>query len=67
MDQQKTPRPDGTGAERIVCSRCGGTAAGTPPLTWTCSLENGTRHYFCDACARANLRSIEGRLESTWW
>ncbi|MGV9312445.1 hypothetical protein ACWDR0_09625 [Streptomyces sp. NPDC003691] len=67
MDQQNTSRPDGTGAERTVCSRCGSTAEGTIPLTWTCSVENGTRHYFCDTCARANLRSIEGRLDSTWW
>ncbi|MCZ4515555.1 hypothetical protein O3Q52_47095 [Streptomyces sp. ActVer] len=53
------PRP-------IACARCGATAE-DPPLTWTFSVENGTRHYICDACARANLRAIEGRLDSTWW
>ncbi|MFE0423082.1 hypothetical protein [Streptomyces sp. NPDC058953] len=67
MDQQKTPRPNDTGAETVVCSRCGRDAPGPTPLTWTCSMENGTRHHFCDTCARANLRAIEGRLDSTWW
>ncbi|MGW4028041.1 hypothetical protein ACWEFL_01785 [Streptomyces sp. NPDC004838] len=66
MDQQQTPRPDGQVAESIVCSRCGRTAEGTP-LTWTCSVENGNRRYFCDDCARANIRAIEGRLDSPWW
>ncbi len=50
----------------MVCSRCGKTADNLP-VTWTCSVENGSRHYFCDDCARANLRSIESRLDSAWW
>lgn len=50
----------------MVCARCG-TPADGPPLTWTCSMENGSRHYFCDNCARSNLRAIEGRLDSAWW
>ncbi|GAA2782252.1 hypothetical protein [Streptomyces showdoensis] len=49
-----------------VCARCGRTARELP-LTWTCSVENGTRQYFCDECARANIRAIEGRLDSSWW
>ncbi|MBT2506260.1 hypothetical protein J7I98_10180 [Streptomyces sp. ISL-98] len=49
-----------------MCSRCGKVSEGAP-LTWTCSVENGRRHYFCDDCARANLRAIEGRLDSPWW
>ncbi|MFI0963083.1 hypothetical protein ACH4S8_17035 [Streptomyces sp. NPDC021080] len=66
---------DGTGpaaesdadeAEKIVCARCGTTAPGPRP-TWTCSVENGIRQYFCDDCARSNLRAIEGRLDSAWW
>ncbi|MFI9807333.1 hypothetical protein ACIHEJ_23725 [Streptomyces sp. NPDC052301] len=51
----------------LVCARCGMLAAGPQPVTWTCSVENGTRQYFCDACARENLRAIEGRLDSAWW
>ncbi|MFI8518665.1 hypothetical protein ACIGEZ_12690 [Streptomyces sp. NPDC085481] len=50
----------------IVCARCGKTAAELP-VTWTCSVENGTRQYFCEECARANIRAIEGRLDSSWW
>ncbi|MFJ9178219.1 hypothetical protein [Streptomyces sp. NPDC102360] len=37
------------------------------PLTWTCSVEGGTRRYFCDGCARENISAIEGRLDSDWW
>jgi hypothetical protein len=51
----------------LVCARCGTPAAGSPPVTWTCSVENGIRQYFCDACSRENLRAIEGRLDSAWW
>ncbi|MEU5955638.1 hypothetical protein [Streptomyces sp. NPDC047525] len=63
MDQQ-TSEP--AGAENLVCSGCGTVAEGTPP-TWICSVENGERRYFCDTCARENLRAIEGRLDSAWW
>ncbi|MFI1395127.1 hypothetical protein [Streptomyces sp. NPDC020681] len=66
MDQHQPPRPEQPGAESIVCSHCGAVAEGPPP-TWTFSVENGSRHYFCDDCARANIRAIEGRLDSDWW
>ncbi|WP_327680507.1 hypothetical protein [Streptomyces sp. NBC_00467] len=66
MDQQQTPQPQEPGAESVECSHCGKTAEGTP-LTWTCSVENGVRRYFCDDCARSHLRAIEGRLDSEWW
>ncbi|MET8284072.1 MULTISPECIES: hypothetical protein [Streptomyces] len=61
-----TERPDTAQAQRIACARCGTPADGPQP-TWTCSVENGSRHYFCDNCARAHLRAIEGRLDSAWW
>ncbi|MEU6991790.1 hypothetical protein ABZ953_14170 [Streptomyces sp. NPDC046465] len=63
MDQQN-PQPQETGNQ--VCCRCSAVAEGTPP-TWTCSVENGVRRYFCEACARENIRAIEGRLDSAWW
>ncbi|MFF8725078.1 hypothetical protein ACF073_01140 [Streptomyces sp. NPDC015171] len=53
--------------QRIVCARCGTPADGPQPVTWTCSVENGSRQYICDVCSRHNLRAIEGRLDSAWW
>ncbi|MCX4660237.1 hypothetical protein [Streptomyces uncialis] len=73
-------RNDGTGRALAEpgtparCARCGAEAgaessAGAEgvPLTWTCSVENRVHRYFCDRCARENLRAIEGRLDSPWW
>nr|WP_184346659.1 hypothetical protein [Streptomyces olivoverticillatus] len=54
-------------AEPVDCARCGKRAEHGAPPTWTCSVENGSRRYFCDDCARANIRAIEGRLDSSWW
>ncbi|MCX5385526.1 hypothetical protein [Streptomyces sp. NBC_00083] len=55
-------------AETLVCSHCGTPApAGGPPPTWIYSVENGAGCYYCDACARANIRAIEGRLDAAWW
>ena len=54
------------GPTTTACARCGQLAEGLP-LTWTCSVENGQRVYFCVACARKHLRSIESRLDSAWW
>ncbi|MET9438430.1 hypothetical protein [Streptomyces sp. NPDC006551] len=60
MNDARTPE------EPIVCARCGKTAEELP-VTWSCSVEDGARRYLCDSCARENIRSIEGRLDSTWW
>ncbi|MEU6097391.1 hypothetical protein [Streptomyces sp. NPDC047079] len=66
-DSSGSTRPSGTAhAQNLVCARCGTPADGPQP-TWSCSVENGARHYFCDSCARANIRAIEGRLDSAWW
>ncbi|MFE7133774.1 hypothetical protein ACFVIM_23260 [Streptomyces sp. NPDC057638] len=66
MDQQQTPRPQRSGMDSVRCSRCGESVREIPP-TWIYSVENGVRRYFCEDCARANIRAIEGRLDSTWW
>jgi hypothetical protein len=66
---QKT-QEDRVGTDRrttTTCARCGLVQDGSPPLTWTCSVENGSRVYFCDDCARTHIRSIEGRIDSAWW
>ncbi|MEE1757352.1 hypothetical protein [Streptomyces sp. SP18CS02] len=65
MDE-RTSDPAQPGTQSVVCERCG-TTAESLPVTWTCSVENGGRHYFCDDCARAHLRAIESRLDSSWW
>ncbi|RSS61516.1 hypothetical protein [Streptomyces sp. WAC06614] len=68
MDQSNPhPAPPGASGRAVVCARCGTPAPEGPPPTWTCSVENGARQYFCVDCARANLRAIEGRLDSSWW
>jgi hypothetical protein len=41
-------------------------ACGTQ-LTWVCSVENGSRRFFCDQCARDNIQGIESRLDSFLW
>ncbi|MEU3946433.1 hypothetical protein [Streptomyces sp. NPDC029526] len=69
-----TSRPEGTAddgsaadpSKALVCSRCG-TVAETPSATWTLSVEAGARRHYCEACARENLRAIEGRLDAEWW
>ncbi|MFC7977709.1 hypothetical protein ACFUT3_21035 [Streptomyces cinereoruber] len=57
--------PD-TPEEPLTCARCGRTTD-TLPLTWTFSVEDDRRVYFCEDCSRTNLRAIEGRLDSSWW
>ena len=49
-----------------ACMLCGTRSAG-PPLTWM--LERTTRGsvWYCGACARANLRAVEAKLDEQWW
>ena len=52
----------------VACAWCGTVAEdGQPPLTWVASVEDGVTKYYCERCSRENLRSIEGRLDPTWW
>ncbi|MFH7594914.1 hypothetical protein WDV06_07355 [Streptomyces racemochromogenes] len=68
MDQPTShPGQPGPEDQSVVCARCGARSPNGAPPTWTCSVENGIRQYFCVDCARANLRAIEGRLDSSWW
>ncbi|MFD4759923.1 hypothetical protein ACFWOJ_13840 [Streptomyces sp. NPDC058439] len=62
---QQPPRRD---AAVVECALCGTSAgSGTAPPTWLCSVENGSRQYFCEECARTHIRAIESRLDSAWW
>lgn len=67
MVDQQTPPPVPPEARPVVCARCGARSADGAPITWTCSVENGSRQFFCRDCARANIRAIESRLDSSWW
>ncbi|AJE82482.1 hypothetical protein SLNWT_2106 [Streptomyces albus] len=66
MDRRQHGTAQEPEAEHLVCAQCGAQAE-SGQVTWTCSVENGTRRYFCDSCARAHIRDIEGRLDSHWW
>jgi hypothetical protein len=50
----------------VSCALCGATVA-EPPLTWTTAVERGRSVYYCDACSRVHLRSIEAKLDSEYW
>jgi hypothetical protein len=54
-------------AEPAVCATCGAVAAGPSPMTWSAGVEAGRRVWTCDRCARDHLRSIEAKLDSSWW
>jgi hypothetical protein len=52
----------------VECDRCGAVPEGDgAPLPWVSSLERGQLRWYCERCARANLRAIEGKLDSEWW
>lgn len=53
----------------MACATCGATPAGMAlaRLTWARGTENGHEVWTCDTCSRRHLRSIEGKLDSSWW
>ena len=62
------PTPAPTPPEAVTCDFCGRVE--TDPavtLTWSTAVENGRLRRFCDECSRANLRAMEGKLDSEWW
>ncbi len=55
-----------------VCTTCGASppdddAAARARLTWTHGTEGGREVWTCEQCSRRHLRSIEGKLDSSWW
>jgi DNA-directed RNA polymerase subunit RPC12/RpoP len=52
-----------------VCATCGRTPddEAAARLTWVRGLENGRVVWTCERCSREHLRSIEGKLDSSWW
>ncbi len=52
--------------EPVVCARCGRTQPSRPP-TWTLQTDRDERSWLCETCTREHLRSIEGKLDESWW
>lgn len=53
-----------------VCATCGtpvGPDEAAALLTWSRGTENGREVWTCPDCSRRFLRSIEGKLDSSWW
>lgn len=54
-----------------VCATCGAvpSAEEVPQalITWSRGTENGREVWTCPDCSRRHLRSIEGKLDPTWW
>ena len=65
------PAPEPAAAEPMVCGTCARDAAAEGEqralLTWSRGMEGGRSVWTCDGCSREHLRSIEGKLDSTWW
>jgi hypothetical protein len=53
----------------MVCATCGAVPddEALARLAWTRGVENGRDVWTCDRCSRQHLRSIEGKLDSSWW
>jgi hypothetical protein len=54
---------------RPVCATCGRISGDESDarLTWALGREDGRQVWTCDLCCREHLRSIEGKLDFTWW
>jgi hypothetical protein len=58
-----------------ICAICGRMADpsddGDPPLAWCADVvevRGGSRtRWICPSCTRANVRSIEAKLDEVWW
>ena len=57
----------GAAAPIVACALCGVTAAG-PPITWMHEQDHRRGGiWYCERCARENLRSVEAKLDAQWW
>jgi hypothetical protein len=55
--------------EAMTCATCGAQPgdAAVARLSWARGVENGREVWTCETCSRQHLRSIEGKLDSSWW
>lgn len=49
----------------VTCNACGTTAESA--LGWTTDVTDRGPQHLCERCSRDNIRSIEGRLDPTYW
>lgn len=70
MTRDLEPQESDGAAPPVVCSGCGGVASPALPA-WQWSNETdpqtGRRSSLCPACTREHSRSIEARLDESWW
>ena len=63
--------PGSPGSRRRWCARRAAAVPADDPalarITWARGVENGREVWTCDTCSRRHLRSIEGKLDSSWW
>lgn len=64
-------RSDPVGEPPLVCSVCGAAPSSSEEpaarLTWSRGTDGGRVMWTCDRCSRDHLRSIEGKLDPSWW
>ena len=53
-------------SEPCTCTVCG-TYVEDRPATWSLQVSERGATYVCEDCTRANIRSIEGKLDEAWW
>jgi len=58
----------------VACQSCGhrpdsagGGASSTELLSWVMDRQDGRTSWTCPACAAANIRALEAKLEPEWW
>jgi hypothetical protein len=52
----------------VSCDHCGTTdPEDIPPLAWSLNMEGGRVQRYCEGCTRDQVRSIEGKLDPTYW
>ena len=54
----------------VTCVVCGAVADGPPdeiPLGWSTSSSDRGMVLTCPTCVREHVRSIEAKLDESWW
>lgn len=66
MTAGEPPEAAPPGDDPATCAVCGAVVQQRPP-TWSFQGTARGPQWLCDRCTRANVRSIEGRLDEAWW